>query len=238
MPQCVWKGIQVLYYTLSSVLLQTFPDCRSKNISSLLCRNGVSTSDVSDVSCFVVFIPSSVHALPEPRRWTSGAGNFDGGSSGGEELGWHFHATLFFVHIITVGYHDIVEAQEDITCCWYELICLFLMLTDCYWPNMRFFHILALKLNVFSLHLSTSSICVWYLATMRLSLLWEHCFDLERSRFAQYECWVVQTMFTARLWAVCNPWRCCFLGWHVFFGVRMQSNEHGLVTCSWFVEFF
>lgn len=25
--------------------------------------------------------------------------------------------------------------------------------------------------------------------------------DLERSRFAQYECWVVQTMFTARLGA-------------------------------------
>ena len=82
------------------------------------------------------------------------------------ELWWRIlrrrrtHATLFFVRIITVGYHDIVEAQEDITCCWYELICLFLMLTDCYWPNMRFFHILAKTKCFLSTSLDFFDLCV------------------------------------------------------------------------------
>ena len=110
---------------------------------------------------------------------------------------------LMFLYVSLRWYHDAVEHTRISHAV--DVFILMLTSADCMIQTTRYSIILFLKLNVFSF-----STYPRLLETVRDILRpWDfRCWcrnmvltDLERSRFAQYECWVVQTMFTARLGA-------------------------------------
>lgn len=224
--------------------MRTFPDCRKSNektqvccaacVIPCLCRNLEYSWGIHLICrCYQIMFccvdPPSRYQSREDEQAELGTLMEDPQA----EKNFDDICMLMFLYVSLRWYHDAVEHTRISHAV--DVFILMLTSADCMIQTTRCSFILFLKLNVlsFSTYLDFLKQCVIScdheifvadVGNMGLT-------DLERSRFAQYECWVVQTMCTARLGAGIATIHGDVVFFYVFFccvlECWMQNNAHG-----------